>query len=322
MHDVFVERPTRWLEQARERSRDLPRTNFNMGCDFSDRGKFFDALFRFRVVAFLNDRYPNLWYNIGLCYYHLEKHAQATRALKRALQQEPGNAQTLFLLATIAPSALSPQQQPQIMPTAMVQGFFASVAENYDQREAENRYVGGKVSYDLVKPLVSVAAPHILDLGCGSGIAARPWRQTAAHIAGVDITPAMAAQAIGASHAGRALFDAVYTQDMRSLPEAIAPASIDLVLLINVAQFLGTLEPVLREAARVMKPGAALVLSHELSAETPATGFHIGREHGRFAHGQAYIATLATALGLALKKSEKIELYAEIAAAGHVLVKE
>jgi predicted TPR repeat methyltransferase len=309
LRDTLIGGPKRWLKQAREKMRDLPKANFDLGCLFAERGKWMDAIFRFRVTIYLQPAYPNVWYNLGCCYFRLGQQAKARAALLKALEQEPANEGTIYMLATVDGTALKANQRPRRMPKSMLIDFFSSVAEDYDLAEAQGKYQAGRVVHEAMKPLVTAAAPTIIDLGCGTGIVSRPWRAAAASIQGVDITPAMLAQAGRATHADKKLFDVVTEADITALPESMPADTADLVLIVNVVSTIGDLGSVLAGAARVTKPGGHVAITVDILGA--GKGYSIIPGAGRFGHTAAYVKEAAALHKLAPVKEAKVELYPE-----------
>jgi predicted TPR repeat methyltransferase len=319
LHDTVIGQPKEWLKLAKERVKNLPKTNFELGVKFANEGHWTDALYRFRVTEYFQPDYPMLWLNVGSCYFRMGRNAEAKTALLKALKQTPNNQAAIFMLASIDPKSLPDGLKPERMPKEMVTGYFGAVANGYDLEEAKEKYQAGKVTYDLIKPFVNNAVPAVLDLGCGTGIASRPWRAGAGNITGVDFTPAMLAAADKANHADKKLFDTLIDADITQLPTSMQAASADAVLVVNVAQFIGELASLMAGAARAMKQGAALLITlepYELN-----TGFGINTTSGRFGHSPAYVTQVAQAAGLALAKDEAVELYPTMPARALVFTK-
>ena len=310
VRDWLIDKPRAYIALARERMKDLPKTNYDLGYRFAGEGKWMDAIFRFRVTLYLNPNYPNANYNLGCCYMRTGKAKEARDAFIKALKQNPANHDATFMLAALDPSAVSAERRPTRMPLEMVTSFFSAQAEGYDITEANNRYQAGKVIYDLVKPQVKTETPAVLDLGCGSGIAARPWRASATSIRGVDVTPAMLSLADKATHADKKLFDGLSTADLAQLPAELMNASVDLVLLVNVAQFVGELSGTLNGAAQALKPGGVLVVTAE-PFNQPA-GYGLVAATSRFGHSNAYVKQAAASAGFAPVSETAVELYAEV----------
>ena len=308
LRDMLIEQPKAWIREARERMRDLPKANFDLGLRFAREGKWFDAVFRFRVTLMLKPGYPRADYNLGCCYLQMGKHAEAKAALLKARALTPGNTDVIFMLATIDPSALAPGQRPTRMPLELVTGYYSDVADGYDIAEANLNYQAGPIMFELAKPFLASATPVVLDLGCGSGIAARPWRAMAASIRGMDITPAMLALAERATHVDKKLYDALVVADIGDLHKVDAPGTVDVVLLVNVVQFIGDLAPLLHGIAQMLTPKGIALVTTEPYATSGEFGLNV--KTSRFGHAPEYVKNQAATAGLALLKEATVELYA------------
>jgi ubiquinone/menaquinone biosynthesis C-methylase UbiE len=128
---------------------------------------------------------------------------------------------------------------------------------------------------------------HVLDVGTGTGVAALALadRYPDADVVGVDLAPAMVAEA--ERKGGRARFRVA---DASELP--FADGSFDLVVLMNAIPFFD-------ELARVTAPGGTVAVSFSRGAETPiyVPEWRLRRELGRrgFSEFAAFVAPPATA---------------------------
>lgn len=320
MREFVIERPRAWLVEAREKMRDLPKTNFELACDFAEQGKWHDALFRFKMTLYLQPNYPKALYNIGCCYYHLGKTDKARATFLQVLREQPGNSDAVFMLGAIDPHALSPEQRPRQMPRELVTKFFTSLAADYNRVEAQNQYRGGVAVAEQVKPLLPPSGLTVVDLGCGTGIAAIPYQGIASQMIGVDVTPAMVKEATSIAQGDKKLFTHVLEADIAQLNGEIMPRSADLVLLVNVVQFVGGLEQVLPCAAMLAKPGGIVALT--LEPYTGSDAYGLVADTGRFGHNVAYVKELAARHGLVPAKQASVMLYPETKAELLVLRKE
>lgn len=313
LRGLLLERPKAWLIEARAKLKDLPATNAELGRDFAARGLLKDAVFRFRVALYLRPHFPQVYYHLGCCQLRLGQRAQARQSFLTALKQQPGDANTLFMLALVDPSALLPEQQPQQMPPGMVQPFFAGLAAEYDAIEAQNQYQGAQAAYDAAKALLPASGLHVLDLGAGSGLASRPWRAAATEIVGVDFVPAMVEVARQVRVAGTPLFQQVHQEDITRLSATVPAAkTADLVLAVNVLQFIGNLQPFFAGLVPHLKAGAKLVVTIEPLAA--GHGFAVNPATGRFGHHPDYVKQQAAQAGLALKHESRVPLYPDFTA--------
>jgi predicted TPR repeat methyltransferase len=184
-------------------------------------------------------------------------------------------------------------------PAAYVEQLFDEYAENFD------RSLAGALRYDVPAKLAqwlaelgfpALGAWRILDLGCGTGLSGLGVRSYAKELVGIDLSGKMLEKARERNLYAR-LQRAELVEGMRSEPAA----SFDMVLAADVLVYLGRLDTVFLEAARVVRPGGLLVGSLEaaLPHENAADGFQL-RPTGRYAHSLAYLQDCAATAGLEL----------------------
>jgi len=129
-----------------------------------------------------------------------------------------------------------------------------------------------------------------LDLGCGTGLAGEAFGDACAVIEGVDLSPAMLA------HARRKEIYARLDQgEVTAFLESRPAESADLILAADVFVYLGSLEAIFRQTARVLQPGGFFAFTAQ-RCEGP-DAFQLG-EDGRYAHSHGGIAAWAGGAGL------------------------
>ncbi|HZT92794.1 MAG TPA: class I SAM-dependent methyltransferase [Gaiellaceae bacterium] len=137
------------------------------------------------------------------------------------------------------------------------------VARNFDRLAPE--WDASRVSPDRLAPLaaalaaVGVPPRRVLDVGTGSGAAARlaAERWPEAEVVGVDLSPAMVAEARRLAGSPRERYEVA---DAAKLP--FADGAFDLVLLNNMIPFFD-------ELARVTAPDGCAVVAFALGDRTP-----------------------------------------------------
>ena len=313
LRETFVDRPLAFLASAQQKIKDLPGTNFDLGCRFAASGRWLDAMFRFKLALWLQPNFPQAMYNLGCCYLRMGNYPKAKEAFIKTLRQRPNHAEAAFMLAAIDLSAVPPAMRPTRMIAKVVRDFFARIAPNYDAIMEQNRYAGAALMFENMKPLLAhTNGITLVDMGCGTGLLSRPWRTLVLAITGIDFCPEMLTQARAARVNNAALFDQVLEADILALtPDMLASQSADVVLLGDVAQFLGDLAPVFASVARVLKPGGLVGMTIE--PMNAVAGYAVNVETGRFGHHPEYVKKTAQGAGLVLKKEQRVNLYPDYA---------
>jgi ubiquinone/menaquinone biosynthesis C-methylase UbiE len=117
--------------------------------------------------------------------------------------------------------------------------------------DAKGRVFGRYVDFDALD------GKDVLEVGCGSGIAAQMFAEAGADLTAVDLTP-WAVDTTRARLAAFGLDGTVQEADGENLP--FADASFDLVFSWGVIHHSSNMERALRELVRVCRPGGKVVL--------------------------------------------------------------
>lgn len=185
------------------------------------------------------------------------------------------------------------------MPPAYVRSLFDQYAPEFNRALLDTlNYRGPRVIRDAVVKVLNEAGREVrfrraIDLGCGTGLAARAFAKTAQEIIGCDLSPGMIAQARAKGFYDR-LEAGEVVEFLRS--EAAAGTAYDLVIAADVFVYMKELSPVLAAAARVMTPGALIAFS----VETYDGDGVMLRDTLRYAHGYAHVLAALAGAGLAL----------------------
>ena len=133
---------------------------------------------------------------------------------------------------------------------------FDTLAPTWDANRVTERYL---LPVEAVLAAVDRVPSRVLDLGTGTGAGARlaAARWPAAEIVGVDVSPAMIAEARRLASSPRQRFEVA---DATALP--FPDGSFDLVLQVNMIPFFDELN-------RVAGPSAAVAVVYTRGAETP-----------------------------------------------------
>lgn len=219
----------------------------------------------------------------------------AEAALRQALALEPQDA----LGVGVDLARLGAHDPAAAMTGAYVRTLFDGYADRFERHLTENLGYRGPA---LLREAILRVAPgrrfrRMLDLGCGTGLAARAFADLCERIAGVDISPRMIAQA---ERTG--FYERLVAGDLVAFLQAEPAGSADLVLAADVLIYVGALDALFAAAARALAPGGLFAFTVQHAAEAPA-GFVIGEDR-RFAYAEPYLRTQAAAAGLTVSLME------------------
>jgi predicted TPR repeat methyltransferase len=137
---------------------------------------------------------------------------------------------------------------------------------------------------------------RVVDLGCGTGLAARAFAPVAGEIIGIDLSPRMIE---------RARATGLYAEvDVAEIVEGLGrrpDTSADLILAADVMVYVHDMTPLLAEVARVLAPCGLFAFTVESHA---GEGVVLGKGL-RYAHGASRVRALVAAAGLRLDRLEQ-----------------
>lgn len=213
---------------------------------------------------------------------------EAAQAYRQALQHG-GDARHRFALAALEGGTAVPPAPPP----GYVQALFDSYAEGFNQHLLSNlHYQGHHRTVALLPTTRPLGA--VLDLGCGTGLAAPLLRPRTARLVGLDLSGAMLQQARTLG-----LYDELVQADAAEWL-AQTPQRFDAVVAADVFIYIGAVGPVWAGVRRVLKPGGLLALSVEAGT---GTGLEL-RPSLRYAHPEAYLREQAAAHGFGVALCE------------------
>ena len=178
---------------------------------------------------------------------------------------------------------------PDRLPAAYVRALFDQYAPHFDRQLLDGLEYRAPVqlrhAVDAVCP-PRAAGEQILDLGCGTGLAGEAFRNRACWLEGIDLSPAMVAQA-----RAKGLFDALHVGDLLTLPAAgpSGAGPFDLIVAADVAVYIGDLAPLLARAQALLHANGVFALTVQRSERA---GFSLGAEC-RYSHHPDYVRTVA-----------------------------
>jgi predicted TPR repeat methyltransferase len=271
---------------------------FDFARDLQLKGDLVAAADLLLQAAELAPGFASAWFTLGEIRQRLGEREQAIAAFRKARDADPddrhGARLRLMLLGV---------EQLSAMPPAYVRALFDQYAPKFETALVDD--LGYRGPALLFKAVLSVRAAvrkaalfqRAIDLGCGTGLAARAFAAQVDHFIGIDLSPRMIERA-RATGLYAQVEVAEMVESMRGKPDASA----DLILAADAMVYLSDLATVLDEAKRVLTPGGLLAFTLETHG---GDGVMLG-EGLRYAHGAPYVRTSVAAAGLTLSRLDQL----------------
>jgi len=166
-----------------------------------------------------------------------------------------------------------------------VRHLFDQFAADYDQR------MTGQLAYaapTILRQLAGLVMPgakglRVLDLGCGTGLTGLAFKDIAATLDGIDLSPVMIEKA-----RARRIYDRLSVGDIET-----ADGQYDLWLAADTLVYLGDLSRILAAAQRALSTGGFFLFTIE---RKNGEGFELGPKR-RWRHSENYLRQQAQAHG-------------------------
>lgn len=241
------------------------------------------ALFS-RAVAHKPD-FALAYADLGDAYKAQGRRAEAVACYERVCAIEPENEAARFLIAALTGEDLA------TAPAAAIARMFDGYANRFDAHLVDVLHYD--VPAETVRALGRVTALpdrgwDVLDLGCGTGLVGAVMRPHARRLVGVDLSARMVAKA-----AERGVYDRVARADLLALMQGEPDASYDVVVAADVFIYVGSIDAIVAEIRRILRPGGRFVFSAEALATIPGGPAFKLDVTGRFVHTAPYLASLA-----------------------------
>jgi predicted TPR repeat methyltransferase len=239
--------------------------------------------------------FATAWFALGAIRDRLGDRTGAVTAFAKARDADPDD----YHGARLQLARLGSGEPAPAMSTAYVRRLFDQYAGRFDVALTERlAYRGPAVLRQAVQQAVHAAQRPLrfaamLDLGCGTGLAGAAFAPLADRLVGVDLSPAMIAQADT-----KQLYDRLVTGDLVAFlkEELTIGARYDLVVAADVFVYVNDLAPALAATRQIMAPGGILAFTVET---------HPDEDEGvkllptlRYAHGTAYVRRALAGAGL------------------------
>ena len=266
---------------------------YKWALDQAARGDFAGAADVLVQTVELAPRFATAWFALGAIRDRLGDRSGAIAAFERARDADPQDYHGARLhLARLGAGDATPA-----MSETYVRRLFDQYATRYDTALTERlAYRGPVLLREAIEKTMQTAQrqPHfgsMLDLGCGTGLGGAAFRAVVDRLVGVDLSPAMVAQA-----AAKDLYNRLITSDLMSvLSDGTADAEkFDLVIAADVFVYVSDLAPIMAGVTRVLSAGGLFAFTVETHS---GDGVKL-LPTLRYAHGEPYVRRVLAEAGL------------------------
>jgi predicted TPR repeat methyltransferase len=266
---------------------------YKWALDHAARGDFAGAADVLAQTVELAPAFATAWFALGAIRDRLGDRARAIVAFEKACDADPGD----YHGARLQLARLGAGEAPPAMSEAYVRRLFDQYAGRYDTALTERlAYRGPALLREAVEQTMRAANQPLhfqamLDLGCGTGLGGAAFRSVADRLVGVDLAPAMIAQATN-----KGFYDRLATGNLTDflVAQADGGETYDLVLAADVFVYVNDLAPIVAATARVLRPRGLFAFTAETHS---GDGVQL-LPTLRYAHGEPYIRRTLTAAGL------------------------
>lgn len=281
----------------------------SLGHTLAAQGRLEEAVVRYNLALLYDPESRMSAEHQGFALLRLGRVAEARELFRKWSEAAPDDPKPRHLLAACGGAPL-----PLRANDDYIRQTFDEFASSFDARLAELDYRAPElVMVAAVARGGGLAEKRVLDAGCGTGLVGERLRPHVRHLVGIDLSPAMLAQA-----RVREIYDELHEAEIVAFLHS-RPASFDLVTCADTLCYFGDLGGVCAACFEALVPGGSVVLTLEEAAGEGES--FVLQYHGRYAHRVDYVEECLVRAGFrTIAVSREILRYELGAAVGGLVV--
>lgn len=253
----------------------------------------------FKRALALDENCLSAHWLMGEYHANLEERDAALMHYRRCLEIAPDRQGPAFMIA-----ALGDEASPDRAPDDYVEGFFDWYADHFESHLIENlKYDGPEQVAVALRTARPEGVEHIVDLGCGTGLAGVAVQDMTARLTGVDLSAAMLEKS-----KEKGVYQSLINLDLVSALESLPEKSADAALAVDVLVYVGAVEPIFQALGRVLTDEAVFIATFEEARDIESWELFAA---GRYRHSQDYLTQIAGKFGFAVTVMSQVTLREE-----------
>ena len=296
---------------------DLYTTNFHLCIYHYCVGNIGDAIIRLKFMLRITNEDKKGWiyFLLALCYRKISKNQEFASYLNLANENVSNsyNQENLSSCLDFFYKVLDEDITNCAYPSLWLQTVYDVFSSSgYVSRIIVNKkYKAHLVAFDSIVYFFHhrLTGLRILDLGCGTGIAAQYFKmcRLTVFITGVDISSNMLEIADKVNLNGKRVLDEIVNEDLRTFIQNPQKKRYDLVMLVDVLSYIGEFETVLHDIVQnTLSANGAILLTLEIEEENK---LHVIKdEPDRLVFSESYLLSTVKKSGLEIEYSIDITL--------------
>lgn len=264
-----------------------------MGITLRALGRIDEAIAHYVRAISEHPDAPELHHNLGFTYQTQGDLMHAAECYRRELELCPNDQVVRHMLNAVE------RINSDRAPAEYVRMTFDHYSNIFDEHLVK------KLEYHIPE-LIGKAIRDIgrrdldsVDLGCGTGLMGPELRDISKSLAGVDLSPKMIEMA-----RARSVYDRLVAGDLQEFLETLDPSSIDLAVATDVFVYIGRLDEIFTQCARVLRRHGVFAFS----LEALVAGDFALQTTGRYAHSPEYVTALCQRSGFQVLQHADVDI--------------